>query len=420
MLDETDSVHPRELLSAHEIVPFESDITKDVWRQMYPDNKDPLWIYSAYLDDRGQNNVVVMAILRTQRVGALKCIMADADGQKQVVSALKKITKENWKLLYSAFRVFCPVDHGFVPVHVAVYNPEGDKLPHHFIPVHDKRASASHSQWRSPLAVCVKPMHYDYNRAVWLVEFLEFHRLLGVSHFYLYNHSVGPDVQKVLDVYQQQGIVVTLPWNLPVRSQLEIRTEGIFAALNDCLYRTTYVHNYTMMVDFDEFIIPRIEKTYLHMLARLRREQPTAAAFIFQNVFYYLYWDNDTEVVKDFPKAPYLITLFKTKRVLQPQKHGSRSKFIVIPELTKDVGNHNVWEVVKGKKNYAVPSKYALSHHYRICEYGGFECLKAKSTIDRTTWRYKDELLDRVEEICASAFPEEGTCPPAPPLGSPW
>lgn len=42
-----------------------------------------------------------------------------------------------------------------------------------------------------------------------------------------------------------------------MRSQKEIRTEGLFAALNDCLYRTMYRYKYLALVDLDEFIIPR-------------------------------------------------------------------------------------------------------------------------------------------------------------------
>lgn len=34
--------------------------------------------------------------------------------------------------------------------------------------------------------------------------------------------------------------VNVLPWDLRMRSQKEIRTEGLFAALNDCLYRSMY------------------------------------------------------------------------------------------------------------------------------------------------------------------------------------
>ena len=46
-------------------------------------------------------------------------------------------------------------------------------------------------------ALCVKPLHNSFNRAVWLVEFIEMYQLLGVSHFVLYNHSVRKSLNMV-------------------------------------------------------------------------------------------------------------------------------------------------------------------------------------------------------------------------------
>ena len=47
-----------------------------------------------------------------------------------------------------------------------------------------------------------------------------------------------------------------LPWNLDLMFQKEIRTEGLFAALNDCLYRNMKTVQYLIMMDLDELIIP--------------------------------------------------------------------------------------------------------------------------------------------------------------------
>ena len=55
---------------------------------------------------------------------------------------------------------------------------------------------------------------------------------------------------------QLPGIVDLLPWKLDMISQKEIRTEGLFAALNDCLYRNMRTVQYLMMMDLDELIIP--------------------------------------------------------------------------------------------------------------------------------------------------------------------
>ena len=48
-----------------------------------------------------------------------------------------------------------------------------------------------------------------------------------------------------------------LEWRLDMASQREIRTEGLFAALNDCLYRAMYTFSHVALIDLDEIIMPR-------------------------------------------------------------------------------------------------------------------------------------------------------------------
>jgi Glycosyltransferase family 92 len=116
------------------------------------------------------------------------------------------------------------------------------------------------------IAVCVKPLHFNYDQALYLLEFLELNNLLGVTHFTFYNDTIGPKASCVLNHYREGKIpqnfvtrsdknatadnvslprhpnitVDLLPWNLKMKSQKEIRTEGLFASLNDCLYRSMY------------------------------------------------------------------------------------------------------------------------------------------------------------------------------------
>ena len=62
---------------------------------------------------------------------------------------------------------------------------------------------------------------------------------------------------------------MVLPWRLNIDSQTEIRTEGLFAALNDCLYRNMNDFRYLMLIDFDEFIVPHTNDTLPQMLAHV-------------------------------------------------------------------------------------------------------------------------------------------------------
>lgn len=84
---------------------------------------------------------------------------------------------------------------------------------------------------------------------------------MGVEHFTFYNHTVGKQVGCILNDYVKKGLVSLLPWQLNMVSQKEIRTEGLFAALNDCLYRSMYKYTHVLLIDLDEYIIPRHNDT---------------------------------------------------------------------------------------------------------------------------------------------------------------
>lgn len=65
-----------------------------------------------------------------------------------------------------------------------------------------------------------------------------------ISHHFAVNSTTKPnsgDKNMTGDALHLPKITVDLlPWNLKMKSQKEIRTEGLFASLNDCLYRSMY------------------------------------------------------------------------------------------------------------------------------------------------------------------------------------
>lgn len=127
--------------------------------------------------------------------------------------------KENWNLPYTAAFIICPVVQfpGLdVLARVAVSSVKGESEDYQSsIPVENLQTRRKIGN----MSVCVKPFHYNYNRAVWLVEFIEMYQLLGADHFIFYNHTVGPDVDKVLRHYMKQGTAEVLPWSLPVKTK---------------------------------------------------------------------------------------------------------------------------------------------------------------------------------------------------------
>ena len=131
---------------------------------------------------------------------------------------LKNI-KENWNLAYAAGYLTCPLPEYDSSDPLAWVSVISNKdTPHNIntaIPITD----LANRPKLGELSVCIKPLHYEFNRAVWLVEFIEMYKIMGASRFIFYNHTVGPDVQRVLEYYQGTGLVEVLPWSLPVKTQ---------------------------------------------------------------------------------------------------------------------------------------------------------------------------------------------------------
>ncbi|KAJ8932429.1 hypothetical protein NQ314_014686 [Rhamnusium bicolor] len=128
-----------------------------------------------------------------------------------------------------------------------------------------------------------------------------------------------------------------------------------------------------------------------------RLNKRATGSLSFQNAFFYLQWDDD-DAVYDFNDAisSNLVTLKKTRRRSKLHPHKQRSKYICRPELTVEAGNHFVWEYIPGHGTLNVPSDAAILHHYRVCEFGGDDCIKTASTADKTAYRYKDILTNAV------------------------
>lgn len=394
----------------------------------YPRTKLKIFLYSAYLDNRLAVPVVrVIGAYASVSGAQVSCRLEYANGDANVVIAAQKTINENWKLKYGAAFFSCP------------YSDDAENPP----PIRVRLKETYELQWSPSIsvwpletrpgeatgrfAVCVKPLHYEYDRASWLAEFVEFHRIVGVDRFFFYNHSIGTNVERLLQVYIKKGVVTSLPWNLDIKSQKEIRTEGLFAALNDCVYRSINHFDYVLVLDLDEFAVPRKDDTLPAMVTRLKRLAPRTMSYVLLNSFFYLYWENDTAAYGALPETtpleiPYLLTQFKTRRSRKVFRVGSRSKYIVRPVAAVEVGNHVVWRYLGGRHQATqrVAPEDALLHHYRICEFGGFDCVKQPSTVDRSALRFNASLLERVNSVCAQAFPDGGRCPKAPGLGSPW
>lgn len=398
-------VNSNEIKSKNKITTARTEPPPDLYRgvdhwQRVRGYSHKFFVFSAYYDDREGEVVRVIAATITKFRDLVRCKLfyeGSNSSSTSVVEAKCQSIKENWHLKYSAFFVLCNIEHGRIPNQVSVIPPGGRDTNRLRVHIHED--SVNHEDRTHDFAICVKPMHYNFNNYNNFVEFVEFNRLLGVDHFIFYNHSIGPAVDCIMKQYIHEGVATVLPWQLDIVSQKEIRTEGQFAAWNDCMYRVMNRYKYAIMIDMDETIIPHQHDNLADMLDAINKLSVLAStlekpgAFSFMNNFFYQTWPDDP--VYRNSTLP-LITLRKTRRKQAFTRHKIRSKCIVMPLHVTEMGNHFVWTFQPGWDAFSVPYFIGFSHHYRhVCEFGGTSCLKADSVIDNRTHHWSGELLHR-------------------------
>ena len=106
---------------------------------------------------------------------------------------------------------------------------------------------------------------FPYNLAVvaifkdegkYLKEWLDYHLLAGVEHFYLYNNDSSDDYEKILAPYVENNLV-TLK-NFPGKLQM-------YPAYHDAIENFRFECRYMAFIDLDEFIFPKTNQSVVEV-----------------------------------------------------------------------------------------------------------------------------------------------------------
>ncbi|NGX42633.1 MAG: hypothetical protein K940chlam7_00913 [Chlamydiae bacterium] len=87
----------------------------------------------------------------------------------------------------------------------------------------------------------------------YLKEWIEYHRLIGIEHFYLYNNNSCDNYLEVLQPYIKKGLVDLIDWPSPEGTDWTPYQEQAF---NHCIELCIGHTRWLAVIDIDEFIIP--------------------------------------------------------------------------------------------------------------------------------------------------------------------
>lgn len=107
---------------------------------------------------------------------------------------------------------------------------------------------------------CSAPIHH-INGTKWLIEWIEYHIVIGFQHIHLYICDGLDEIQPMLNIYISKGFITVHDWSdLGDSPRVGVKIENFEhaqrAARNDCYFRNRGVAKYIAFSDIDELWSP--------------------------------------------------------------------------------------------------------------------------------------------------------------------
>ena len=254
------------------------------------------------------------------------------------------------------------------------------------------------------LPVCSHAIFKD--EAPYFQEWIEYHRLVGVDHFYLYDNGSTDNFREVLAPYMEQGIVTLIDWPDTDREHWEkVEYAWVFhtqapALVNACTQLAKSETKWLAMIDIDEFIVPKHVATVPEAL-RAYADKPGVT------IRWHVYGTSGVQTLAadglliealNMTAAPDHYLNAVEKSIIKPELFDS---FIKPPHTCSFVGGH---------PGVAVPKAEIQINHYinRTVEYFNDVKVKRREAMDnvkldpqRLLWwsRIGNDITDQEKSI---------------------
>ncbi|KAK8765064.1 hypothetical protein V5799_032330 [Amblyomma americanum] len=346
-----------------------------VWREVFAFESSSLFVYAAYWDvaDDGANVSRVVAVVERDLPADLVCFLwFDSEHNVRAdvltVVTLRGADQGSGDLASSAVVLECAVrDVSIEPVGVSfsATSASGRTEKSQIIPLESTRAPAVNLTRN--FSVCVPPISAAVTPLT-LVEFVTYHRHLGVDDFVFYDADALPDAKRLLAAVPGRTLASLnlLPWNLPKR----FSNVSDSARIADCLLRTKKRARNAVFLETNQFVSLAAAKDLNELSRGLSSLNPrghgagnnTRTPLVLFHTHYFCDEFSDDIV------ASSLQIRFVTQRKVKYHRLSEKHRvFLVASGFSKQVltalrsPNHPV------EDNVLVPERSAVVNVYREC-----------------------------------------------------
>uniref|UniRef100_A0A3Q3RB92 Glycosyltransferase family 92 protein n=1 Tax=Monopterus albus TaxID=43700 RepID=A0A3Q3RB92_MONAL len=379
-----------------------------------PLNNTKHLLVSAYMDQRVTGfDIRIIGIFRRDSIQPLHCLFCCSGYFSGSTPATISQHSDNFGFAFVTTDIMCQIPQHCNATHVTLLTqPDGENMSNQiWLQIRNKKTSEKEDKrLHFNFTVCISNLFGDYNNVLQFAQTLEIYRLLGVDRVVIYKTSCGPELDRLLQIYTQEGFVEMVPWPIdqhlnPSRGWLfsehggDVHYFGQLTTLNECIYRSMDRSHYVLLNDIDEIIMPYQHNDLMSLMNMLQQQHPDL--FLIENHI--------------FPKNPF----DKSANSTMPQWRGVPGfnilehiyreepdrtlyhphKMIVKPRAVEQTSVHDVLKMF-GQK-FKVPLDICRIIHSPISM--PRQPLLDQLHLDTRLWDFKDRMLPNVMTVMRKA-----------------
>jgi hypothetical protein len=188
------------------------------------------------------------------------------------------------KTAYRGYILVCEYTENMIPVgvsyqqkHQILYNPNSSVFP---VKIQDKSLTYNGS------AICIVPPLNIPMSHMEMISFLNFHELIGMNHFVIYDYGIPNVFHKAIRNMVENSspnwnfTYEVTQWNFPIRDIHPNVIRNIITT--DCLYRTYNKVMYTAVVSWEEYIVLKFHPTVSDLLIDFEKNKLFGNRYVIQ------------------------------------------------------------------------------------------------------------------------------------------
>ncbi|GLV40387.1 uncharacterized protein CBL_04187 [Carabus blaptoides fortunei] len=235
------------------------------------------YVYSAFL--KTENDVEALIIHDDNKIAIQTCYLWFENNSKATIGKIKftKIDSLNSNDNLALYKYYCHLNSvAEIPYAVSFVSKNRQTKDFKKIvlyPTNKKKHDLT--------TVCVLP-NVAFSKAN-IVEFISYHKIIGVDSFIIYNNNMPHKFMHLLQgLSTKLGVeMISYPWNYPY--SLTGETRKIIE--EDCILRTRGISKNIAILDWTEFIVPKYHRSVPSMLnqydAKDRTQRFTLKSLVF-------------------------------------------------------------------------------------------------------------------------------------------